>query len=329
MPLISVIIPVYNGEKTIRKTIESVLNQTFIDLELIVVNDGSQDSTLDIIKSFSDSRLHLFSYSNAGQAISRNRGIKQASGKYISFIDADDLWTSNKIECQLAALKNHPDAAVAYSWCNHIDAEDKLLRPGSRITANGYIYSQLLVANFLENGSNPLIRRQALTEVGEFEASLSPAEDWDLWLRLAAKYQFIAVSSPQVLYRVSISSASSNIMKMELVSLQVIERAFNQAPKSLQYLKRYSLGNLYKYLSYKALDAKPGAQNHLQTFKLIFLAIKNDPYLLIKPIIIKAFVKIAFMMIFPSNLTRLAFNKYPNIFNTSTFLGYEILQVKQ
>ena len=116
MPLISVIIPVYNAEATIKETIDSVLNQTFTNLELIVINDGSKDSSLSIISNIKDSRLKLFSYDNAGVAISRNRGIKKASGKFIAFIDADDLWTSDKLEAQLKALQSNPQAAVAYSW---------------------------------------------------------------------------------------------------------------------------------------------------------------------------------------------------------------------
>src|SRR4028119_812278 len=112
MSLISVIIPVYNGEKTIQETIESVLNQTFTDFELIVINDGSQDATLEIVERIQDSRLKVLSYPNAGQAASRNRGLSHASGEYISFIDADDLWTPDKLEAQLRALQDNPQAAV-------------------------------------------------------------------------------------------------------------------------------------------------------------------------------------------------------------------------
>ncbi|MCF3623160.1 glycosyltransferase family 2 protein, partial [Planktothrix agardhii] len=116
MPKISVIIPVYNGEKTIQKTIESVLQQTWQDFELIVINDGSQDATLEILSSIQDPRLRILSYSNAGLASSRNRGITEATGEYISFLDADDLWTPDKLEAQFQALEEHPEAAVAYSW---------------------------------------------------------------------------------------------------------------------------------------------------------------------------------------------------------------------
>ncbi|NES72852.1 MAG: glycosyltransferase family 2 protein, partial [Okeania sp. SIO2D1] len=113
MTLISVIIPVYNGEKTIRDTINSVLKQSFADFELIIINDGSTDSTLEVINSFQDHRLKVFSYPNAGQGASRNRGIELAKGEYISFIDADDMWTSDKLEKQLQALQDNPQAGVA------------------------------------------------------------------------------------------------------------------------------------------------------------------------------------------------------------------------
>src|SRR3569832_167033 len=115
MPLVSVIIPVYNGEKTIQYTIESVLKQTCSDFELLVINDGSQDSTLELVSSFQDDRLKVLSYPNAGLAASRNRGIASASGEYLSFIDADDLWTPNKLDSQLKALQENTEAAVAYS----------------------------------------------------------------------------------------------------------------------------------------------------------------------------------------------------------------------
>lgn len=113
LPRISVIIPAYNSENTIIHTINSVLNQTFTDLELIVINDGSQDSTLDIVKQIQDPRIKVFSYSNAGGNVSRNRGLKLAVGEFVSFLDADDLWTPNKLESQLKALEKNLSAKVA------------------------------------------------------------------------------------------------------------------------------------------------------------------------------------------------------------------------
>ncbi|OIP68988.1 MAG: glycosyl transferase family A, partial [Oscillatoriales cyanobacterium CG2_30_40_61] len=232
MPKISVVIPVYNGEKTIQKTIESVLKQTWQDFELIVINDGSQDATLEILSSIQDPRLQILSYDNAGLASSRNRGIDQAQGEFISFLDADDLWTSDKLEAQFQALQEHPEAAVAYSWTDYIDQLSQFLHSGRHITINGNVYQHLLVNNFLENGSNPLIRKQALNQVGKFDTSLKAGEDWDMWLRLAVHYQFVAVPLPQILYRVSADSMSSQIKNQEIECLKVIEKAFKSAPES-------------------------------------------------------------------------------------------------
>ena len=159
---ISVIIPVFNGEQTIEETINSILDQTFQDIEIIIINDGSTDATLEIVENISDSRIKIFSYPNAGLSASRNRGIDRAKGEYISFIDADDLWTPDKLELQWQALQKNPQAAVAYSWTDYIDESSKFIKSGRRITINGDAFSKLLITNFLENGSNPLIRFKKL-----------------------------------------------------------------------------------------------------------------------------------------------------------------------
>lgn len=300
MPLISVIIPVYNGEKTIRETILSVLAQSFSDFEVIVINDGSQDQTLAVVSSIQDSRLKAFSYPNTGLAASRNRGIFHAKGEYISFIDADDLWTQDKLEAQLNALLFNSQAAVAYSWTDWIDESGQFLRPGGYITANGNVYEKLLVRDFVESGSNLLIRKHALAKVGGFDISLPAVEDWDMWLRLAAHYNFVAVPSPQILYRVSPNSMSSNVWKMEEASLQIIERAFAQAPTSIQHLKREILGSRYQYLTIKALTGTPERQKGLVAARFFWQAICHDPTWLRRiQLILIILLKIAMMILLP------------------------------
>ncbi len=322
MPKISVVIPAYNAAKTIKETIQSVLNQTFTDLELIIINDGSQDATLEIVERIPDPRIRLFSYPNAGPTVSRNRGILHAVGDYISFIDADDLWTPDKLESQFNALQTNPQAAVAYSWTNSIDERGKLLRRGFYVQLNGDVYKTLLVINFLENGSNPLIRRTALVEMGGFEESLTHGEDWDMWLRLASSYDFVAVPSPQVLYRISPGSASFNIFKQEEGCLIMIERAFTQVPESLQNLKRLTLANLYKYLTSKALEGIPSRANSLAAARFIGLALRNDPSLLGTRVLGKVLFKIALTLMLPSQQTQRLLTKFNRIFNTTSLLGY-------
>ena len=276
MPSISVIIPVYNGEKTIRETIESVLNQTYPDFEIIVIDDGSQDATLDIVASIQEPRIKVFSYPNAGVSASRNRGLSHACGEFISFLDADDLWTPDKLETQLKTLQENPQVAVAYSWLDHIDQSGQFLRPGCRTTATGDIYPEFLLCQFLENLSTALIRAQALLEVGGFDESLTHAEDWDILLRLAARYHFTVVPVAQTLYRTSPKSATSNLFIMEAEFLKVFERAYSQAPESLQHLRKKTLSIFYKYAIYKSFQVFPGRQKGLKAANLLWHYIIND-----------------------------------------------------
>lgn len=321
MPLISVVIPVYNGEKTIKETLDSILHQTVSDLEILIINDGSQDSTLEIVTSIQDPRIQIFSYPNAGLAASRNRGIKLASTDYISFIDADDLWTADKLEAQYEALQSNPQVAVAYSWTDYIDDSSQFLRRGSHITVNGNAHAKLLVIDFLENGSNALIRKQALIDVGGFDESLPAAEDWDIFLKLAAKYSFVAVPSPQILYRISANSMSANVVRQEAACLKVLDRAFNQAPKSLQYLKRYSLGNLYKYLTAKALDGYPDWQQGLTAARLFWNSIQQDLSLLLARVTVKVLLKIVAMVLLPPPIAQALMKKNQKLTHTNTLLG--------
>jgi hypothetical protein len=299
MPLISVIIPVHNGERTISATLDSVLQQTFPDFELIIINDASTDKTLEIISEYADPRLSIFSRSYQSAAVSRNQGLNQVRGEYIAFLDADDLWTPDKLESQLQALKDHPEAAVAYSWTDYIDEVGNKLYPGSYLTLNGRVYPQLLVRNFLESGSNPLIKHQALIDVGGFDESLQGGQDWDLYLRLAALYSFVAVPQVQIYYRVSRDSISSNLSRQEQQILQVMERHFSQASPELQSLKVYSLTNLYKYLACRALALPPSSQNGLKALQFTgkyagYESHKLSQFPLILILVLKSLVRLLF-----------------------------------
>ncbi len=322
MPTISVIVPVYNGSVTIRETLESVLNQTFTDFELIVINDGSTDSTLEVIAQISDPRLQTFSYPNAGLNASRNRGIVRFSGEYISYIDADDLWTPDKLESQYQALQDNPKAGLAYSWTNCIDESSQFLRPDSRATFSGDVFAPMLLAYFLSNGSNPLIRRQVLLELGGFDETLTSAQDWEMYIRVASRYPFAVVPKPQVLYRQSANSMSMNVRMKEAAATEVINRAFAQAPETLQYLKPRSLGNLYKYLTVKALEGTPSRQQGIRAIRLYYHALKNDFSLFTAAISLKVFYKATIVSLFPPKLALMILTKTPKLTDTSTLLGY-------
>lgn len=277
MPTISVVIPVYNGAKTILETVNSVLNQTFADLEVIVVDDGSQDETIEVLSKILDSRLQVIQGAHAGANAARNRGLHHSSGEFVSFLDADDLWTPNKLEAQLQALRSHPEAAVAYSWTDRIDEQGNYLRRGGYLSVSGNVLAEMLIVNLIESGSNPLILREAAIAVGGFDESLAACQDWDMWLRLALHYQFVAVSEVQVLYRLSTNSISANVLTLEAACRKVIDRAFAQAPESLQHLKKYSLGNIYKYLTFKAFECYPDRLKSLAAARFLGYVLINDP----------------------------------------------------
>ncbi|NEQ65642.1 MAG: glycosyltransferase [Symploca sp. SIO2D2] len=320
MPLISVIIPAYNAEKTILETIESILQQTFADFEIIVINDGSQDSTLELLSGVKDPRLQVFSFPNAGLAASRNRGVARAKGEYISFIDADDLWTPDKLELQLQALQTNPEAAVAYSWTDCIDEAGKFLRSGSHMSVSGDVYAQLLLVNFLESGSNVLIRQQALREIGDSDESLAAGQDRELFLRLAAKYHFVAVPQTQILYRVSAQAISANVAKAGTSRLQVIKRAFSQAPESLQYLKKISLANSCKYHTFRALEGPVAQCQARAAAKFLWCALKNDPTMIRRRVTWKVLLKILILSLLPPRQAETLLNKQPKLADVSALL---------
>ncbi len=304
MPEVSIVIPTYNAEKTILETVESALAQTFTDFEILVINDGSTDSTLNLIEEIGDARLKIFNYENSGVAIARNRGISLAAGQFISFLDSDDLWLPDKLESQLFALKNHPAAGLAYSWVSYINTQGDFLYSQEPIYYEGNVYPQLLARNFLTCGSTPLIRKHVIDSVGGFDPSVPPADDWDYWLRVSEKWNFKVVTKHQVLYRISPHSMSLNVEAMERAHMMVLEKAFESAPAQLQPLKKKNLSYYYQYLAalYLDRDTKP------ERFKLgghkLLKAIQSDPEILLDKLTQRLLRKWLIMRFIPPTIAK-------------------------
>jgi glycosyltransferase involved in cell wall biosynthesis len=246
-PIVSVIVPAYNARATICETLHSVLQQTLRDIEVIVIDDGSLDDTLAQIATLNDPRLKVFSGANQGHSGARNRGLQEATGEFISFIDADDLWTIDKLEQQRLALYHHPTAGVAYSWTQCIDAAGKRLYDVPPIQFEGDVWQALLLGNFLTSGSNILIRRSVAEAVGYFNTKLSKAEDWEYFLRLAQQTHFVLVPAYQIFYRKIPGSASSKIDEMERCSLAVLDTALRTVTEPLHHIRQQGMANIYSY----------------------------------------------------------------------------------
>lgn len=208
-PEVSVIIAAYNAQNYIGRAIESVLDQTVEDLELIVVDDGSTDRTPDVIHKFDDTRIRSFCQSNAGQTVAKNRGIRESTGRYVGFCDADDYWHPQKLEKQLPVFERSPDIAVVYSSERSIDESGAALPDRVEARRRGDVLDALFVDNFIPFGT-ALVRRDRLTEVGGFDESLRMGIDWDLWLRIAARYRFDYVPDDLYIYRKWAGQMSTN-----------------------------------------------------------------------------------------------------------------------
>ncbi len=281
MATISVVIPAYNAELTILPTIESLQQQTFSDFEVIIINDGSTDRTLELLQNFEDPRLKIFSYENGGLSVARNRGLAQATGEFIAFLDADDLWTPDKLELQLAALQKHPEAGLVYSWTYYLDEQTKTTYTGISLFFEGNVQANLLVNNFIASGSNPLIRRQVTESVGEFDTACAGCADWDYWLRISACWTFVVVPKHQIFYRQSLGAMSSKVKAMEEAGLFVIEKAFLAAPPEYQYLKNQSVAWLYEYSTQQYLKHSTDIIGVNQAGQKLWQAIRLHPQILL------------------------------------------------
>lgn len=216
-PLVSVVVPAYNSEVTIDETLRSVRAQTYRNLEILVVNDGSSDGTSLIVEGHAreDARVRLFHQSNAGLAATRNRGIAEARGEYIAPIDADDLWMPTKIEKQMRAmLAGGPKVGLVYTWYARIDDEGRIISTIYRPSDQGRVFRQMCMRNLPGNGSSPLMRKQAVLEVGGYDPSLPACEDLKLYLQIAERYEFAAVAEFLTGYRLTSGSMSTDFLRI-------------------------------------------------------------------------------------------------------------------
>jgi len=198
-PLVSVIIPTYNRGWILKEAIDSVLAQDFTDFELIVVDDGSNDNTHDILNFYKEDILVL-QQENKGVSSARNRGIVSASGKFIAFLDSDDLWLPKKLSMQLDFFNANPDALICQT-------EEKWLRNGIRVNPkkrhkklSGDIFEPSLYL-CLVSPSAVMIKRSLFKKTGMFDESLPACEDYDIWLRISSRDPVYLIDTPLIIKR--------------------------------------------------------------------------------------------------------------------------------
>ncbi|MFY9256146.1 MAG: glycosyltransferase family A protein [Fuerstiella sp.] len=243
---VSVVIPLFNAEKYIRQTIESALNQQDCETEVIVVDDGSRDTSPDIVRSFGD-RVRFVVQENAGPAVARNRGVAEARYNWVAFLDSDDLWEPNKLARQFETAASS-DADVIYTNATNFGDVSHVgdLRLVPENMPAGDVFEALLMDNFITM-SGGMLRKSLIQAVGGFRSKFRGTEDWDLWLRIAATgATFQPVLEPLTLYRWRSDSLSKNFVRMKELRESTLEAALKskRGQQTPQHIKANAKANV-------------------------------------------------------------------------------------
>ncbi len=220
---VSVVIPSYNSAAFLPDAVESVLKQDYKNIEVIVINDGSTDDTEKVMKPFfKNKRVRYLYQENSGQAAARNKGIRICTGDYVAFLDADDLWTPNKLSLQLPVFNLSATIGVVYTNVAHIDVNGNRIQSPRRQFHNGFITDKLLIDNFV-TGMASIVKKQCFDEIGLFDETLPMGVDWDLWLRISTRYEFHFLNKVTYLYRQWDGQMSKNFLTRYECAIRIMD----------------------------------------------------------------------------------------------------------
>jgi glycosyltransferase involved in cell wall biosynthesis len=283
--LVSVIVPVYNAEAFVAQALLTALAQTYSEIELVVVDDGSSDRSAEIVEAVAakDARVRLIRTCNQGVAAARNLAIANARGRYIAPLDADDIWYPQKLEKQVYCLSRaEPAVGLVYTWSVHIDERGKLTGGcnASDVESDGYL--PLVYSNFVGNASAPLIRREALERVGGYSTwyrrqSAEGVEDRELYLRLAERFLFRVIPEFLVGYRQLANSMSGDGRSMARAHRLLLAEVRRRHPEIPGRVYRWSQSRSCWYVGQKF----SGCRNHARALVSFSKAAFLDPVILV------------------------------------------------
>jgi glycosyltransferase involved in cell wall biosynthesis len=273
--LVSVVTATFNMGNYLSETVRSVLSQSYQNFEMIVVDDGSQDNTQEVMKSFlNDPKIRYVRLDrNRGQTAAKNRGLAEAKGRYVGFVDADNLWKPFKLEHQLPLFKNSERIGVVYSDAEYIDENGKILPYKKRNYHEGLITNELLLSNFV-NFNSALVRRECIQEVGGFDENLSMGIDWDLWLRISTRYEFAFLPEQTYSYRLWANQMSHQKKKRFQNAMKILDK-FEQKYSGFVALKTLQEARalVYRDLALACADI----EENKNAYRYIARAIKEMP----------------------------------------------------
>lgn len=255
MPTVSVVIPTYNSARYLAEAVDSAVNQTFKDIEILVIDDGSTDETQNLVRRYGVA-VRCIIQENKGVAVARNHGIDESRGRYVAFLDADDAWQPEKLEKELAALEGHGEFQACHTAMQIVDGRSLPFVVARRNDGVSTLEALLLRGNVVGTPSTVICRRLLFSKVGAFDPGLSQCADWDMWVRLATVTEFLYLDEPLVNYRQHGSNMSRDPALLERDSLRVLEKAFSlpviaaslRAKRSAAFARNYMvLAGTYFY----------------------------------------------------------------------------------
>jgi glycosyltransferase involved in cell wall biosynthesis len=263
-PIVTVIIPCYNMERYLAQTLDSVTGQTYENLQILVVDDGSKDGTAAIAREYEgrDARVKLLSQSNRGASAARNLGLDHASGKYIAFTDGDDWWDLRKIEKHVAHLERYPGVGGSYSATQFVTLDGRMLHcryPKTKNLSDYYLYCR----NPITNGSTPVFRREVFDE-HRFDENQPRNNDVDCWLRICftppRRWKLEGINEALTFYRVTPGSLSDKLDKHYDACLRTWQKSHQYAPEIARKFARLAEAFQLRNYARRAFSMRQGAE---------------------------------------------------------------------
>jgi len=270
-PIVSVVMPVYNTAKYVEAAIESVLAQSFLDFELLIIDDEGTDNSIELCRAYTDPRVRIISQKNRGLAGARNTGIREARGQFVALLDSDDLWEASKLEKHVEHLRQAPHIGVSFAASTLIDDDGNPLRIVQRPKLRSVSPQDIFLRNPVGNGSSPVIRRsvfediaflnQERDELDYFDGDFRQSEDIECWCRIAltTDWGFEGIRGAHTRYRINESGLSANVVTQFATWSRVKERVAQLDPQFAERWAPYAEAFQLRYLARRCVRMGEGS----------------------------------------------------------------------